>query len=93
MTGSSLPVPLRLVRVGIGRRQHDAARHHHRVLIQLVDRVFELGGQPLGDRVLDVGLLDGEDVRWARGSPAIRQPPATAFSNSSQFGLVKALEA
>ena len=25
--------------------------------------------------------------------PCVRQPPAIAFSNSSQFGLVKALEA
>ena len=54
--------------------------------------MLELRGQALGDRVLGVGLLHGEDVLgpW---KPCDRQPPAIAFSNSSQFGLVKALEA
>ena len=42
--------------------------------------------------MLGVGLLDGEFMRgpW---KPLDRQPPAIAFSNSSQLGLVKALEA
>ena len=49
----------RLVRVGISRGQNDVAGHHHRVLVELVDRVLELGGQPIGDRVLGRRFLHG----------------------------------
>ena len=78
----------RLLGVGIGRGQDHVAGLHHRVLVQLVDRVDELGGKAVGDRVLDRGLLHGVDVL----RPVEALGPPAAGDRLAELGPVRVRE-